>query len=520
MRRVLLLTSMMGTLAACGAEPGTDKAAENGTTDYSNNTTSNNTTYTPSNNDYYAEESNNTTAGAPSPPPIDGENYQEWQENDFIETATEATSTFSIDVDTASYTLMRRDINSGRLPAVAGVRVEEYINFFEYEYPQPIAGEPFSINLEVAPSVFGTDLHMLRVGLYGRDIALENMRATNLVFLIDVSGSMSTRLPLVKHALTTLTNRLRPGDKVAIVTYASNPGVLLSPTDISDKATILSALNGLVSGGSTNGAGGIESAYALAEATRGEDTINRVVLVTDGDFNVGVTGSALVDLVEAKRDLHIGLTVAGFGSGNYNDADLEAFARQTNGNYFYIDGEAEADRIFGTDLVSTLEVIAADVKIQVAFDADAVVRYRLVGYENRLLENQDFEDDSKDAGEIGPGHTVTALYEIELAADVVPASGSIAEVRLRHKAQFGADSLLQTQSIKPSQVKADIADASADLRFAMAVIEFAEILRQSMHTEGMRIDDIETLATGATSTQLDRSEFIELVGLARPLLLP
>ena len=288
---------------------------------------------------------------------------------------------------------------------------------------------------------------------------------------------------------------------------------------MADRSTILSAIDGLAAGGSTNGEGGIITAYDLAEQVRIEDGINRIVLVTDGDFNVGVTGSALEDLVEAKRDLHIGLTVGGFGVGNYNDAVLEGFARKTNGNYFYVDSEAEADRIFGDEITSTLEVIAADVKIQIEFDAEAVVRYRLVGYENRVLENQDFDDDTKDAGEIGPGHTVTALYEIELDQTATPASGFIAEVRLRHKAQFGEESQLQTQNIKPGQVKATVADATNDLRFAMAVVEFAEILRESKHTEGMRIDDIETLASGATaSTQDDRLEFLELVDLARPLL--
>lgn len=507
---------LMALLAGCGANTGDG-------TSWPDRSPNNISEQEYDNNDYAGDEalnaewSGNNTTGA-LPPGTNGENYEAWVENDFVATADETTSTFSIDVDTASYTLMRRDLQGGRLPDPDGVRVEEYLNFFAYDYPQPAASDPFSINLEVAPSEFGSDLHMLRVGLHGRAVALEDLRPVNLVFLVDSSGSMSDEMPLVKHALRTLTNSLRPGDRIGIVTYAGNAGVRLASTDLTEKTEILDAIAGLTAGGGTYGEGGIVRAYEVAEASRLEDGINRVVLMTDGDFNIGLTGQALRDLVEAKRDLHIGLTVAGVGVGNYNDADLEAFARNANGNYFYVDSEAEADRVFGTEVASTLEVIAADVKVQVAFDAEAVLRYRLVGYENRVLENQDFDDDSKDAGEIGPGHTVTALYELELAPDATPQSGFIAEVRLRHKAQFGEESELQTQSIKPSQVKASVADASDDLRFAMAVTEFAEILRNSKHTEGLRIDDVDALAAGAATGQADRAEFLELIDLARPLL--
>lgn len=518
MHRNLVVVMFAGLLAACGA---TDESrGHNNDSDYdSASNHPNNDGYSDNNaNDYYDAGVAQNNEWEDTPEPLPGENYEAFEENDFVATADEPTSTFSIDVDTASYTLMRRDLESGRLPNRDGVRVEEYINFFEYDYPQPTGDNPFSINLEVAPSEFGDDLHMLRVGLYGRQISKEDMRPVNLVFLVDVSGSMSAEMPLVRHSLTTLANSLREGDKIGIVTYASNPGVLLDPTDLSDRETVLDAIASLDAGGSTYGEGGIRQAYNLAEASRIEDGINRVVLVTDGDFNVGATGQDLRDLVESKRELHLGLTVAGMGVGNFNDADLEAFARNANGNYFYVDSEQEADRVFGTDVVSTLEVIAADVKIQIEFDSEAVVRYRLVGYENRLLNNEDFEDDTKDAGEIGPGHTVTALYEIELDESATPASGFIAEVRLRHKPQFGDESLLQTQNIKPSQVAADLADASADLRFALAVVEFAEILRESMHTDGMRIDDIRSLAADAAGDHADRLEFLGLVDLARPLL--
>ena len=516
-RPILLLAASIALTTACGADESSDYSG-GADQDYYNGSPNG----SPNGQAYYDNNSYDglnadPNANPAAPDPISGENYEQFQENEFIATTEEATSTFSIDVDTASYTLMRRDIEAGRLPDPAGVRVEEYINFFDYDYPQPNEGDPFSINLEVAPSAFGEDLHMLRVGLKGQEIDREDMRPVNLVFLVDVSGSMGEEMPLVKHSLTTLTNNLRPGDQIGLVTYASNEGVALPPTDISDKQRILDAINGLASGGSTNGEGGIVAAYNEAEASKIEDGINRVILVTDGDFNVGLTGQGLRDFVESKRDLHIGLTVAGMGVGNYNDADLEAYARNTNGNYFYIDSTQEADRVFGTDVVSTLEVIAADVKVQIEFDSDAVLRYRLVGYENRLLANEDFEDDTKDAGEIGPGHTVTAIYEIELDQSVTPQSGFIAEVRLRHKEQFGTESLLQTQSIKPGQVIDTLEDASTDLRFAMAVVEYAEILRGSMHVDGEPdIDQIEALV--GTPQQPSRLEFLELVGDARPLI--
>ena len=528
MRKVWILA--VAGLVGCGSPGDADRAGNNGSGGHDtpapdNNAEPDNNGGPDSDDGYNIDEQsvNNSTNGngyAPvEPAPANqGENYEALTENDFVATADQATSTFSIDVDNASYTLMRRDLQSGALPHPDGVRVEEYVNFFDYDYVEPSGDSPFSINLEVAPSAFGQNLHMLRVGLKGRAITREEMRPANLVFLVDVSGSMSEEMPLVKYALTTLTNSLRPTDSIAIVTYAGDTGTLLEPTTVSEASDILAAIAGMQSGGSTYGEGGIVAAYEVAEAARIDGGINRVVLVTDGDFNVGLSGQPLRDLVEAKRQLQIGLTVAGIGSGNFNDADLEAFARTSNGNYFYIDGEEEADRIFGTEVTSTLEVIAADVKIQVAFDPAAVVRYRLVGYENRLLANEDFEDDTKDAGEIGPGHTVTALYEIELADETAASSGFVAEVSLRHKAQFGVESTKQVQNIKRSQVKATLADASPDLQFAMAVTEFAEILRGSMHTDGSGLDTVETMATANAGADAKRLEFLELLDLARPLL--
>lgn len=529
--RCVIVLAVLGCMG-CGASDGTGvdgrEADNNGSL---NNGEDNNgqTSGAPTDEEYwnngdYGDATNNGAYdGAidepqPEPDPNTGENYEEQTENDFVATADEATSTFSIDVDNASYALMRRDVQSGTLPNPAGVRVEEYLNFFDYAYVEPTDTNPFSINLEIAPSAFGEDLHMLQVGLKGRAISKEDMRPANLVFLVDTSGSMAGEMPLVRYALTELANNLRPQDSIAIVTYAGVSGVLLPSTPLTQKDDILDTIAGLQSGGGTAGEAGIVEAYQVAEQAIIEDGINRVVLVTDGDFNIGLTGQPLRDLVESKRELHIGLTVAGMGSGNYNDADLEYFARTTNGNYFYIDSEDEASRIFGTEIVSTLEVIAADVKIQVAFDPTAVVRYRLVGYENRVLANEDFEDDTKDAGEIGPGHTVTALYEIELAPATTDATGFVAEVSLRHKTQFGVESIEQSQNIKRSQVKATLEEASDDLQFAMAVTEFAEILRGSMHTDGTGMDTVETMAAANAGSDAKRTEFVELLDLARPMI--
>jgi Ca-activated chloride channel family protein len=450
----------------------------------------------------------------------EGENYQEWVENDFVATSEEDTSTFAVDVDNGSYTVMRRDINSNNLPVPEGVRVEEYVNFFDYDYAEPREDMPFSINLEVAPSKFGHEgTQLLHIGLQGREMAIEDMAPSNLVFLIDVSGSMSTgdKLAWVKESLYTLVDDLREQDSVGIVVYAGREAVVLRPTLGSEKQEIKDAIERLSAGGSTNGEAGIDRAYELAEQAKIEGGNNRVILMTDGDFNVGRTGDSLVDFVESKREKHITLTTVGFGRGNYNDAHMEAFARKANGNYFYIDKLAEAERIFGRDLPSTLEVIAADVKVQVEFDSNTVERYRLVGYENRLLDNEDFDDDTKDAGEVGPGHTVTAVYELEMKSQL-DAEDYLSTVRLRYKDQFGEESKLIERGIKASQAAERFEDASPDFRFSAAVTEYAEILRESQHSEGARFDDVISVAqNSAPSTDEEKLEFIDLVETAKGL---
>ncbi|MFU8804881.1 MAG: vWA domain-containing protein [Bradymonadaceae bacterium] len=449
--------------------------------------------------------------------------FREWDENDFISASEENTSTFSVDVNTASYTIMRRDLNNGNLPSPASVRVEEYINFFRFDYPEPVDDNPFSITMEAAPSYFGSDAEseterqLLRIGIKGKDVSIDEMKPSNLVFLVDVSGSMNpeNRLPLAQKSLHIMLEYLRPTDTVGIQTYAGGTRTVLEPTPVAERAKIAQAIDALSSGGGTAGEAGIIAAYNMAESAKIEGGNNRVIIVTDGDFNVGRTGDALVELVQSYRDRHISLTAAGFGLGRFNDATMEGLARKGNGNYFYIDTIEEAQRIFGTHLTSTIEVIAADVKIQVEFNEDSVARYRLVGYEKRVMDNDDFRNDSADAGEIGPGHTVTALYELELHPEQSSPNNLLAEVRVRHKEQYGDESREQSTSVKLSQIAQTFNQASDDFRFAAAVAEFAEILRHSQHSEGARFFEVRDIAatSGATGDQW-REEFLTLVETA------
>jgi len=442
-------------------------------------------------------------------------------ENPFVDVAEESTSSFSMDVNTASYTIMRRDLNSGRLPAPASVRVEEFINFFRFEYPQP-TNDAFSINMEVAPSHFGStaeeQLHLLRIGIRGKSIPLDEMKPSNLVFLIDVSGSMGGyRLELVKESISTLLDHLRPTDTVAIQTYASGSTTALMPTPASEKELIKTTVDRLTSGGGTNGEGGIVAAYDLAEQAFLEDGNNRVLIFTDGDFNVGRTGDALIELIKEFRDRKILLTSVGFGVGGYGDATMERLAREGNGNYFFVDNHEEAKRIFGPDLPSTLEVVAQDARIQVEFDADSVSRYRLIGYEKRVMENEDFDKEETDAAEVGPGHTVTALYELELKEGAA-ATTLLATVRIRHRANFGEETKLSENFIKRSQVLDKFTDATPGTRFAAAVAEYAGVLRGSEFVQGARFEEIHAIADGAKySDNEHQTEFLDLVKKAEQL---
>jgi len=458
--------------------------------------------------------------------PTSAEGYRAWVENDFEAVSDDALATFSVDVDTASYTIMRRDVLQGRLPDPASVRVEEYLNVFDYGYgaPGPDAAEPFAIHLESAPSVFGDGHEMLRIGLQGMEVPAEERAPANLVFLIDVSGSMAAphKLDMVQFSLRTLVESLGPDDTLGIVVYAGREAVLLEPTPVRNRAEIYAAIDGLTAGGGTAGEAGIRRAYAMAESAFRDGGINRVVLCTDGDFNVGLTDEALLRLIEDYRDRDITITTLGFGVGRSNDRLMEQIADRGNGNYAYIDSRNEALRALGSELVGTLQVIAKDVKIQVAFNPRLVERYRIVGYDNRVLEDWQFADDSVDAAEVGAGHDVTALLELDLVDDVdlgaVDAATGLVEVRVRFKAPDGDESteVMRSFTVGDRGTSDDV--ASPSLRFVMVVAEFAEILRDSRHSEGARFDDVIVLATGAASDeQPDMLAFIALVETARDL---
>ena len=342
-----------------------------------------------------------------------GERYAKIDENPFLETARSPLSTFSIDVDTASYANVRRYLNDGQMPPKDAVRIEELVNYFEYDYPQPIGNQPFSVTTEVATAPWNQKHKIVSIGLQGKKVSMEDAPPSNLVFLLDVSGSMNApdKLPLLKDSLKILVNQLTTKDRVAIVVYAGASGLVLDSTN--NRGEILNALNNLNAGGSTNGGQGIKLAYQVALDNFIQGGINRVILATDGDFNVGLTSdNELVSLIETKRRTGIFLSVLGFGTGNTNDSMMEKLADKGNGNYAYIDSQTEARKALGEQVAGTLYTIAKDVKIQVEFNPAKIAGYRLIGYENRLLANRDFNDDKKDAGEIGAGHSVTALYEI------------------------------------------------------------------------------------------------------------
>jgi Ca-activated chloride channel family protein len=465
-----------------------------------------------------------------------GERYAKIDENPFLETVRAPLSTFSIDVDTASYANVRRFLNQGSLPPKDAVRIEELVNYFDYDYPQPAGNAPFSVNTEVAVCPWNTNHKIVEIGLQGKKISLDNVPPSNLVFLVDVSGSMNTpdKLPLLKNGLKMLVNQLSAKDRVAIVVYAGATGLALPSTSASDKQTIISTLDRLESGGSTNGGQGIKLAYQIAEDNFIASGNNRVILATDGDFNVGLTNdSELVGLIEQKRQSNIFLSVLGFGSGNLNDSMMEKLADKGNGNYAYIDSNEEARKALGQQVAGTLYTIAKDVKIQVEFNPAKVAGYRLIGYENRMLADKDFNDDRKDAGEIGAGHTVTALYEIVPAGQKVENPGvddlryskvapsdtrfnaELLTVKLRYKEPDGNESRLLTMGLLDTNNAFE--NASENLRFASAVAGFGMILRDSNYKGNANLNNIWQIANSARGNDLKnyRTEFIELVGKAQ-----
>lgn len=472
--------------------------------------------------------------------PFNTERYQHVDDNPVRVAAEHPVSTFSIDVDTGAYANVRRFLNGGQLPPEDAVRVEEMINYFDYRYTPPASREtPFRVSTELAHAPWRSQALLMRIGIKGYEVEAAERPAANLVFLIDVSGSMQSpdKLPLLKNAFRLLTDQLTARDRVSMVVYAGSSGVVLEPTPGDQQHKIREAIDRLEAGGSTNGAEGIERAYQLAHAGHVKDGINRVVLATDGDFNVGVVDfEALVDMAQRQRSSGVAITTLGFGTGNYNDQLLERLADAGNGNYAYVDTLSEARKVLVSELSSTLFTIAKDVKIQVEFNPAEVLEYRLIGYENRMLAREDFNNDKVDAGEIGAGHRVTALYEVvpvgargrveplrygakqagRAAADA--RNGELAHVRLRYKLPDSDTSKLLEYPIAKSSVAAPD-KLSADFRFAASVAAFGQILRGGKYLGDFGYSQIEQLAKGALDQDAEgyRREFVSLVKLAAAL---
>lgn len=466
--------------------------------------------------------------------------FEDLTPNPVKQVASEPVSTFSVDVDTASYAFVRKSLNNGRLPQKDAVRVEEMINYFDYDYPLPESAEqPFKPSVAVYPTPWNLDTKLVHIGIKGHDIVPAEKPKSNLVFLLDVSGSMNAqdKLPLLKNAFQLLVENLQPEDTVSIVTYAGHAGTVLEPTKVAEKSTILSALDRLQSGGSTAGAQGIKQAYALAEQQFDKDGVNRVILATDGDFNVGITNrEELKGFIERKRESGIFLSVLGFGQGNYNDALMQALAQNGNGNAAYIDTLNEARKVLVDEASSTLFPIAKDVKIQIEFNPQTVSEYRLIGYETRMLNREDFNNDAVDAGDIGSGHTVTAIYEItpvgskaqliddlryqkqaESEVEAADMGAEYAFLKLRYKLPDEDKSRLISLPIDAEQEAASIDQTIDDIRFAASVAAFGQLLRGESYMGDFTYDDVLALAKGATGDDAFgyRHEFLNLVRLAK-----
>jgi len=480
---------------------------------------------------------------APEPLPAgyrdqDREQYQKLAQNPVHSVAEAPVSTFGIDVDTGSYANVRRLLNEGRLPPQGAVRLEEMLNYFPYAYAPPSDDSPFGITTELAPSPWNPHTRLLRIGIKASERSVEQLPPANLVFLVDVSGSMDRRegLPLVKGTLKLLVDQLRPQDKVSLVVYAGDSRVVLEPTSGKDKAKIRAAIEQLQAGGSTAGAAGIELAYRMAQQGFIDKGINRILLATDGDFNVGVSDfETLKAMAAEKRRSGVSLTTLGFGVDNYNERLMEQLADAGDGNYAYIDNLREARKVLVEQLSSTLAVLAKNVKLQLEFNPAQVSEYRLLGYENRALKREDFNNDQVDAGEIGAGHTVTALYEIvpkgqrgwleplRYQAEAKPAGkgDELAWLRVRWQKPEGGPSQLVERPIATTGAT-DLARASDDLRFAAAVAAFAQQLDGARYTGGFDLGDTLALARSARGEDPFglRGEFLQLVELARSLQTP
>lgn len=470
----------------------------------------------------------------PVQPEVTNEDYDTFTENAFESPKAAPLSTFSIDVDNASYTNIRRFINNGQTVPKDAVRVEEMINFFKYTYPQPKDKDPFSINTELSESPWNPESKIIRIGLQGKNIPTENLPASNLVFLIDVSGSMNNanKLPLLKQSMKILVNELRSKDKVAIVVYAGAAGLVLPPTSGDEKETIIKALDRLSAGGSTAGGAGIELAYKVAVENFIKGGNNRVVLATDGDFNVGSSSNADMEtLIEQKRKTGVFLTCLGYGMGNYKDSKMETLADKGNGNYAYIDNIQEANRFLSKEFKGSMFAIAKDVKIQIEFNPKQVQAYRLIGYENRKLRAEDFKNDAIDAGELGSNHTVTALYEIIPAGvksdylnhqpdalkytpveeNTTKYSTELATIKFRYKKPDGDKSIEMVAIIENKTISLE--SSSTDFKFSTAVAWFGLKLRDSKLITNKSSDAVLKLAKQGVANDTDgyKAEFIRLI---------
>ncbi len=475
-----------------------------------------------------------------SPASVDRERYAEFESHGVTTVVSQPVSTFSIDVDTGSYSNVRRMLQEGRLPVKDAVRVEELVNYFAYNDPQPDGkAVPFRVTTSMAPTPWNADTRLLRIALRAWDVPQQDLPPSNLVFLIDVSGSMNSpdKLPLLKRSIKLLTRRMDGEDRISLVVYAGAAGVVLEPTAGDQQATIEAALDQLSAGGSTHGSAGIRLAYAKARENLVDGGINRVILATDGDFNVGtVNQRALLDLIEREREAGIDLTTLGFGRGNLNDRLMEQLADHGNGNYAYIDTLLEAQKVLVEQMGGTLLTVAKDVKIQVEFNPARVAEYRLVGYENRMLRREDFNNDRIDAGELGAGHSVVALYELRLTGtdgglidplryaapahdDGAAHGGEYAFVKLRYKRPDAQRSQLLSVAVTDDVHRKDLAASDDDFRFSAAVAAFAQHLRGATYLGEFSYADILSLARGSRGTDDHgyRADFLRLVGLAQSL---
>ncbi len=493
---------------------------------------------------------NEEAASMPPAPPADGkkaerkkdedkekfntEEYNTIIENPFVTPQSNPLSTFSIDVDAASYTNCRRVIEMGQLPQKDMVRIEEFVNYFDYDYPNPTGEHPFSINTEVSSCPWNSQNYLVHIGLQGKKLNYDQLDPCNLVFLLDVSGSMedANKLPLLRSSLKLLVNELSSKDRIAIVVYAGAAGVVLPSTPATDKDKIFAALEKLQAGGSTAGGEGIQLAYKVAQENFIKNGNNRIILATDGDFNVGISSVAdLVRLVEEKRKEGVFLTLCGFGMGNYKDYTMEEISRNGNGNYYYIDKIDEAKKVFVKEMRATLFTIAKDVKLQLEFNPAKVQAYRLIGYENRMLKDEDFNDDKKDAGELGAGHTVTALYEIipvgvqssfvknvdklkyQVATQTNAAKANeLLSVKFRYKKPNEDVSKLIEASVIKGEIK-PLEKTSNNFRFAAAIAEFGLLLRDSEFKAQANYEQVTSLAANALGKDSEgyRREFLKLV---------